>query len=164
MRGPESNLWDRVRGKMVGLWDADRVESSTCKGFPDVVWSSSGVSGLIELKVIKNINHTKPLVIPHLTAEQSNWMATKSKRGDGRADLLLYVQTQDSYILIPAFLVPVVFDRKMEIHTLPQPMSKYAPRRKGLDGRWLLDRITDDRRYRMPPEHHLATPNGTVIL
>jgi len=47
---PEQKTWKNLREKMRGQWKADRIETETIDGFPDVVYTCDGVTGYIELK------------------------------------------------------------------------------------------------------------------
>lgn len=153
MRKPEQVLWDDVSGLMKPVWYATRIENEATSGLPDVEWSGAKRSGWLELKVVERARMGEPLVISHLRAEQANWFDTKAKRGDGRADLLVRINTIvvqprsrliEGHFLIPAWLVADVYDRKYLLGSKP---ASAAGQLGELSRDWLWQQLRMGDRY-----------------
>lgn len=95
-RKPEQALWDKLRDTMAGHWRVDRVENVLVQGMPDVYFTiSAGLSGWIELKVLKNLPTTDhhSVKIPHYTPFQANWHWTHRDHG-GRSWIVVQVEDE----------------------------------------------------------------------
>jgi len=103
--GIERNLWKKVREGMAPFWFAQRIETRTSPGVPDVwfVIKTCGVTGWLELKAMAAWPKRAGTVVrlPGLKPEQKAWIARVGRLtdrvylllqvGSGRsADVLLY--------------------------------------------------------------------------
>lgn len=101
----ESAMWRYLRTGMGRRWMANRIESSTSAGIPDVEFAVSGASGWVELKSLKKFpSWTDTNVsIPHLTADQRLWFKTRLKF---KRDCWLLVRCEGDYFLFTGEQVP----------------------------------------------------------
>lgn len=79
----ESGFWEQLRSSMRGYWEAQRIESSTGEGIPDVFYTIPGQHGWIELKNLQAMpkRPTTPVKIRHFEALQKHWLAKHGKLG-----------------------------------------------------------------------------------
>jgi len=95
-RDPEQQLWDDIRGAMVGRWHAQRHEDRYSTGIPDVSFGIGRRSdGWVELKYLPKwpasrmaCNKPWDFSYDHFTAEQRNWMSLRARHGTGRVFLI----------------------------------------------------------------------------
>jgi len=92
--GIERNLWKKVREGMAPYWFAQRIETGTAPGVPDVwfVIKTCGVTGWLELKAMAAWPKRAGTVVrlPGLKPEQKAWIA-RAGRLTYRVYLLLQV-------------------------------------------------------------------------
>jgi hypothetical protein len=98
----ESNLWKRLSTAMIGYWLADRIESGTANGIPDVFFSIPKNSGWMELKVIDKfpVKSDTKVKIDHFYPEQKFWIRTRGETG-GNVWLFVFVAETGEYFLFP---------------------------------------------------------------
>lgn len=93
MKKPEQRMWDYLRRRMNGRWDAQRHEDRHSEDIPDLSYACCGVSGWIELKTIADWpkRTETPIRIDHLTPGQVNWLENRGRAGNGKVYLMLAV-------------------------------------------------------------------------
>lgn len=88
----ESNLWERIRPKLLKYGDLVRIESHmTAAGIPDVNYCFLGCEGWIELKFAKQPARAATVVFKSqrgLDPEQVSWLLNRRRCG-GRAFVLI---------------------------------------------------------------------------
>lgn len=97
MNKPEKLLWQRVKTCMGTIWDCQRHEEKYSVGIPDVSFAMKGINGWLELKYLKEWPKSGPVLIPHFTPQQKNWLYKRNEHG-GNCFLLL--QIGDHYVAI----------------------------------------------------------------
>lgn len=88
----ESNLWERIRPKLLKYGDLVRIESHmTAAGIPDVNYCFLGCEGWIELKFAKRPARASTVVFKSqrgLDPDQVSWLLNRRRCG-GRAFALI---------------------------------------------------------------------------
>lgn len=88
----ESNLWERIRPKLLKYGDLVRIESHmTAAGIPDLNYCFLGCEGWIELKFAKQPARAATVVFKSqrgLDPEQVSWLLNRRRCG-GRAFVLI---------------------------------------------------------------------------
>ena len=94
----ESAVWQYLKRGMMGLWQANRIESSAGNGVPDVCYSLPGKHVWIELKYIKAwpVRATTKVKLP-LRPEQKLWI---SVRGKMSGNVWVFIRIYDTFYLL----------------------------------------------------------------
>lgn len=89
---PEQEMWEYLKDKVNGIWDADRIENRLNRNFPDISWGYKGRNGYIENKAIAYwpSKLDQPVKIKSLTDGQRGWLHTRGEVA-GNIYLLLRV-------------------------------------------------------------------------
>lgn len=120
---PEQLMWDHLKAKMEGRWDAQRHEDEYSPDVPDVSYALRGRDGWIELKTIAEWpkRGTTAVNLDRLRPGQVNWLESRGRHGNGRCWLLLAVGTNmgsATWVLIPYHRIREVYDRTMTAEDL----------------------------------------------
>ena len=88
---------------MKGYWHADRIETSTLRGFPDLVFSTETKTGFIELKAIKERpkRPTSKLGI-NLSPLQVAWLKKRREYAGSNCFVFVKIQASKEYLLFDA--------------------------------------------------------------
>lgn len=109
----ESRLWKYLRDGMGNRWQANRIESSTSVGIPDVEFAVFGASGWLELKTLDEFpkRDTTNVRIPHFTPEQRLWFRNRAKY---KHDCFLMVRVGSEHFLFAGYQLPLIGETTAE--------------------------------------------------
>ena len=87
----ETTFWHYLRERMLGHWEADRIENLCGSGTPDVTFTVPSKHGWIELKYLENFpkRPTTKVKIACFTDQQKLWL---TRRGRLAGDCWLFVR------------------------------------------------------------------------
>lgn len=91
----ESVFWGQLKNTMQGYWEANRIETGTGVGIPDVSYSIYNAHGWIELKWLEKLpaNVDTKITIDHFTKIQKHWL---KQRGRLAGHCWVFVHISDS--------------------------------------------------------------------
>lgn len=94
---PEQKLWAQLKEAMDPWWLADRIESRTTNGIPDVAFTIVHFHGWIELKTATlSADKTKYKLRYPLTERQKHWIHTRGRHTE-KVFILIRVDFSKNY-------------------------------------------------------------------